>query len=100
MSEVYTTNKLPVLALRGLAIFPEQTVHFDIGRPKSALALENAMKNDQTLLLVPQKNIVDDDPDITGLYSIGRVEKTHPPYIPAACISERSFSGLGLPFLA
>ena len=75
MSEVYTTNKLPVLALRGLAIFPEQTVHFDIGRPKSALALENAMKNDQTLLLVPQKNIVDDDPDITGLYSIGTVVK-------------------------
>ena len=61
MSEVFISNKLPILALRGLAVFPGQTVHFDIGRVKSALALEEAMKRDQTLLLVPQKDIVEDD---------------------------------------
>jgi len=73
MSEILTSGKLPVLALRGIAIFPEQTVHFDIGRIKSALALEAAMKSDQTLLLVPQKNIVDDDPGLGELYPIGTV---------------------------
>ncbi len=73
MSEVYISNKLPILALRGLAIFPEQTVHFDIGRAKSALALEDAMKRDQILMLVPQKNIVEDNPDLSGLYPIGTV---------------------------
>ena len=37
-------GKLPILALRGLAVFPDQTVHFDVGRSKSVLALEAAMK--------------------------------------------------------
>ena len=75
MSELYISGNMPVLALRGLAIFPEQTVHFDIGRIKSALALEEAMKKDQTLLLIPQKNIVDDDPGLSALYPIGTVVK-------------------------
>ena len=75
MSEMIYAGKMPVLALRGLAIFPEQTVHFDVGRVKSALALEEAMKGDQMLLLIPQKNIVDDDPGYSGLFTIGTVVK-------------------------
>lgn len=75
MSEMIYAGKMPVLALRGLAIFPEQTVHFDVGRVKSALALEEAMKSDQILLLIPQKDIMEDDPGYTGLYPIGTVVK-------------------------
>ena len=75
MSEQYVSGRLPVLALRGIAIFPEQTVHFDIGRVKSALAIEAAMKADQTLFLVPQKSVVDEDPDLRQLYPIGTVVK-------------------------
>ena len=75
MHEVFVSGNLPILALRGLAIFPEQTVHFDIGRVKSALALEEAMKRDQTLLLVPQKTITEDDPGLSGLHAIGTVCK-------------------------
>ena len=75
MSELFVSGMMPVLALRGLTIFPEQTVHFDIGRIKSALALEDAMKKDQSLLLIPQKNIVDDDPGLSELYPIGTVVK-------------------------
>ena len=75
MSEVIISSKMPILALRGLAVFPEQTIHFDIGRQKSALALEQAMKHDQVLFLVPQKNIMDDDPDLAGLYPVGTVVK-------------------------
>ena len=73
MSEEYISRKLPVLALRGITVFPEQTVHFDIGRMKSALALEDAMKRGQTLMLVPQKDILNDDPDLGALYPIGTV---------------------------
>ena len=73
MSETLMTGKMPVLALRGLAVFPDQTVHFDVGRVKSALALEAAMKADQTIFLVPQKDIMDDDPSLSGLYPIGCV---------------------------
>ncbi len=75
MSEVLVSGQLPILALRGIVIYPDQTVHFDIGRPKSVKALEMAMKGDQTLLLVPQKNILDDDPQLRELYSIGTVVK-------------------------
>ena len=75
MSDIVITNRMPVLALRGLAVFPEQTVHFDIGRVKSALALENAMKNDQLLFLAPQKQINDDDPTLSKLYPIGCVAR-------------------------
>ena len=75
MSEIIVTTKMPVLALRGMAVFPEQTVHFDVGRIKSALALDAAMKRDQILYLVPQKNLMDEDPALSGLYSIGCVVK-------------------------
>ena len=75
MTEEYMSGHLPVLALRGLAVFPEQTVHFDVGREKSVKALEAAMKHDQVILLVPQKSILDDDPDLSQLYHIGTVVK-------------------------
>ena len=73
MSEQFVAENMPVLALRGMAVYPEQTVHFDIGRMKSALALEQAMKRNQRLLLVPQKDILDDDPGLSGLYPVGTV---------------------------
>ena len=75
MSETITAGILPVLALRGLAVFPDQTVHFEVGRKKSILALEEAMKKDQNLLLIPQKDITVDDPQKEDLYTIGTVAK-------------------------
>lgn len=75
MQDIIISETMPVLALRGLAIFPEQTVHFDVGRTKSALALEDAMKKEQTIFLVPQKDILVDDPGINDLYRIGTIAK-------------------------
>ncbi len=75
MTETLFAGKMPILALRGLAVFPDQTVHFDVGRPKSIRALEAAMKQDQTLLLIPQKDITVDDPKLIDLYQIGTVAK-------------------------
>ena len=73
MKDIFSGTNMPILALRGITVYPEQTVHFDIGRMKSALALEAAMKKDQILLLVPQKDLLDEDPGLTGLYPIGTV---------------------------
>lgn len=70
MNEEFVSGRLPILALRGIVIFPDQTVHFDVGRVKSALALEDAMKHDQVILLVPQKDILEDDPGLNGLYPV------------------------------
>ena len=75
MSEVLVSGKLPILALRGLAVFPDQTVHFDVGRIKSVKALESAMKGDQNILLIPQRDMLCDDPALADLYTIGTVAK-------------------------
>ncbi len=73
MTETYYAGKLPILALRGLAVFPGQTVHFDVGRAKSVQALEAAMKQEQKILLIPQKDMLIDDPKLVDLYPIGTV---------------------------
>ena len=73
MTETIYAGKMPVLALRGLAIFPGQTVHFDVGRAKSVAALDAAMKSDQMIFLVPQKDLLVDDPGYADLYAIGTV---------------------------
>lgn len=73
MSELIIAGQMPILALRGMVVFPEQTTHFDIGRVKSALALDKAMKKDQILFLAPQKRIEDDDPGLADMYPVGCV---------------------------
>ena len=73
MSEKPFSGSLPILALRGLAVFPDQTIHFDVGRAKSIQALDEAMKGDQHIFLVPQKSILVDDPKVSELYPIGVV---------------------------
>ena len=73
MTEQFISGNMPILALRGITVFPDQTIHFDVGRMKSVLALEAAMKKDQILMLVPQKEILDDDPQLQQLYPIGTV---------------------------
>ncbi len=71
MTETFYAGKVPILALRGLTVFPDQTVHFDVGRAKSMKALEAAMKQDQHILLIPQKDLLVDDPKLIDLLSIG-----------------------------
>jgi len=73
LTETIYAGKMPVLALRGLAVFPGQTVHFDVGRAKSVSALDAAMKSDQMIFLVPQKDLLVDDPGYADLYAIGTV---------------------------
>ena len=75
MNEIIVSAQMPVLALRGLVIFPKQTVHFDVAREKSVKALEAAMEKEQLIFLVPQKSIIDEDPGAKDLYPMGCVAK-------------------------
>ena len=75
MNENMNIGTMPILALRGLAVFPEQTVHFEVGRVKSVLALEEAMKKDQTLMLIPQRDMAKDDPELRDFYAMGTVAR-------------------------
>lgn len=75
MSEILLNEYMPVLALRGIVIFPDQTVHFDVARPKSILALEASMKEGKPIFLVPQKNLEVEDPCLSDLCSVGCIAK-------------------------
>ena len=75
MNEIILTEKMPVLALRGLTVFPNASMHFDVGREKSIRALDKAMSKDQRIFLVTQKDIMKDDPDFGDLYPVGTVAR-------------------------
>lgn len=67
--------KLPLVPLRGMTVFPNTALYFDIGRDKSISALEQAMIDNQEILLVAQKDANIDDPDIDDIYDIGTITK-------------------------
>lgn len=66
---------LPVMSLRGLVLFPDMMFHFDIGRKKSILALNEAMSDNQTVFFITQKDLKIDEPKKEQLYSVGVVAK-------------------------
>ncbi len=75
MSESIYAGTMPILAMRGLAVFPGQSAHFEVGREKSIYALESAMKQDRTILLIPQKDMAVEDPGLADLYPVGTICK-------------------------
>ncbi|WP_410494970.1 endopeptidase La [Cellulosilyticum sp. ST5] len=62
---------IPVLPLRGVTIFPEMVMHFDVGREKSLKAIEEAMKQNEMILAVSQRDADVDEPKREDLYEIG-----------------------------
>ena len=67
---------LPVILLRGITIFPNMIIHFDIGREKSVASLEQAMLKDGNIFLVTQKDPNLELPeDKNDIYSIGTICK-------------------------
>ena len=67
------TKLLPVLALRGLVLFPGMLMHFEVGRTISLNALNHAMQNKRIIYLATQKDVRDDEPDMEKLYEVGCV---------------------------
>ena len=67
------TLTLPVLALRGLMVFPHMVLHFDVGRAKSVAALEQAMMANQQVFLVAQKDAEVEEPGVEDLCRVGTV---------------------------
>ena len=65
------TYSLPMVALRGLVILPEEVRHFDVSREKSLKAIEEAMLGDQKIFLSMQKEIDTEDPGLEEIQQIG-----------------------------
>lgn len=66
-------KELPLLALRGLTVFPNMVLYFDVGRYKSISAIEEAMELEQKIILVSQKDAKIDDPSIEDIYKVGTI---------------------------
>ena len=64
---------LPTIALRGLTVFPNVLVHFDVGREASIKALEEAMATGQPVFLTSQKDIAVEKPSQDDLNTIGTI---------------------------
>ena len=62
------TKNLPVIAMRGLNVFPRMNTSFDLERPISVHALERAMENGEEIFLVTQREIGVEQPEEKDLY--------------------------------
>ncbi|MFJ7980927.1 endopeptidase La [Lysinibacillus xylanilyticus] len=71
MVTIQKTTNVPLLPLRGLLVYPSMVLHIDVGRNRSVAALEQAMLEDQLILLVTQKEVHDEQPDEQDLYTVG-----------------------------
>ena len=67
--------QMPVLALRGIVVFPNTVASFDVGRKKSINALKYAMDKNQLIYLVTQKDFYAEEPENRDLYKMGCVAR-------------------------
>ncbi len=77
MEQNYTKidHELPLIPLRGLAIFPYMILNFDIGREMSLKALDQAMLEDELVFLTSQIEAEIDEPTTEDFYHVGTICK-------------------------
>lgn len=66
-----TTQNLPMVAMRGVVIFPKMVMHFDVARDASIQAVNAAYASDHQLFLVAQRDIFIEEPEQKDLYEFG-----------------------------
>jgi len=66
-------STMPTIALRGLTVFPNVMIHFEVARDMSIKALEEAMNAGSPVFLVGQKDISVEQPEQSDLYTVGTV---------------------------
>lgn len=62
---------IPVLPLRDVVVYPHMVIPLFVGREKSVMALDSAMRDSKQVLLVAQKEAETDDPGMEDLYRVG-----------------------------
>lgn len=68
-------KSLPLVPLRGIVLFPDMTLHFDIGRKTSLAALKNASESDGEMFFIAQRDVDVEDPKPEDLYPMGVIGK-------------------------
>ena len=65
------TERVPVLPLRDVVVYPHMVIPLFVGREKSIKALEAAMEGDKQILLSAQRSASTDDPAQEDIYRVG-----------------------------
>ena len=75
--ENYIVEKrmLPLIPIRGIGIFPNMLIHFDVGRERSINALEEAMLENSDIVLTVQKEANIDNPSLEDFSKVAVVCK-------------------------
>ncbi len=68
---------MPMLAIRGLVVFPKVVMHFDVSRERSEMALKAALSDDKLIFLTAQRDNSVEEPGIKDLYQVGVVAEIH-----------------------
>ena len=66
---------MPAVSLRGMVILPGMIIHFDISKPHSIHAVEEAMQKDEKIFLITLKNSDADEPVQEDFYEVGVIAK-------------------------
>jgi ATP-dependent Lon protease len=66
-------NRIPVLPLRDVVVYPHMVIPLFVGREKSIMALDAAMRADKRIMLVAQKQADVDDPKLEDLHGFGTI---------------------------
>ena len=72
-NDIELTENLPMLALRGLSVFPNMLLNFDVERPMSVAALNVAAEGERRIFLLAQKDIAKESPSENDLYKVGTI---------------------------
>ena len=70
------TALLPMLAVKGLVVFPNTVVHFDISKERSELSLKSALNENRLIFLDAQIDNTVDDPAKKDLHQIGTAQSS------------------------
>lgn len=75
MAQQEQEKTYPLLPLRGLLVFPSMVLHLDVGREKSISALDQAMVEENHILLVTQQDAQIEEPAQEDLFAVGTIAK-------------------------
>lgn len=75
MANTRKNYTLPLIPVRGLVVFPEMVLHFDVARAVSVEALTAAMESDRLVFLAAQKDISVEAPKENDIYEMGCVAR-------------------------
>jgi len=65
------TERLPMIPIRDVVVFPHMMIPFVIGRPTSVLALEFALEGSKRVFLATQMDASVDEPKASDIYAVG-----------------------------